>query len=434
MLKSLRGRLFSGLTAVIVLAGGIGGWRAYKWAYHEAIEVQDSVLMQLGTFAAQASIKESQSIRGVDADAEVRFVELGASARSGREDDRRLWELRDGLHDESRDGQAIRALLHTRADGSRFALIQLAEFRDEIARHLASRALLPIAALVPCLLLITALIIAHAFKPMIRLAAEIDARAADDFNELAATDAPGELHPFLVSINGLMGRMRVMVNQQKRFIADAAHELRTPITALSVQAENLELLDMPAPARVRLVALRSGMKRTKRLLEQLLALAHQDATQVAAAGPVRLDRIAKEVVAGLLPDAMSRNVDLGFEGIEEISVICEPTALTSAVRNLVENAVKFTPDGGRVDLGVHLEAGAAFLRVEDSGPGIPPGDLDRIFEPFFRGEAPVGEGSGLGLSIAKRIVDRFGGSIELENIAKADRFGLRATLRLPAYV
>lgn len=276
MMGSLRGRLFVGLTAIILLTGAVGGILAYRWAYSEAIEMQDSVLIQIGSFALSAPLRQSRPVTGVDAEAEVAVVELGEAPR-GATDDRRLWGLTDGLHNDVYHGQPVRALLRTRSDGSRFAVTQQTEIRTEIAGDMAVRTLLPIAALVPCLLLMTALVIARSFRPMLRLAGDLDAGRVDDIGALPATGTPSELRPFLGSINGLLGRTRVMMDQQRRFIADAAHELRTPVTALSLQAENLASLDMPAETRERLDALKSGMRRTRHLLEQLLALARQDA-------------------------------------------------------------------------------------------------------------------------------------------------------------
>ncbi|WGD50165.1 ATP-binding protein [Bradyrhizobium sp. CB1650] len=431
MIKSLRGRLFVGLTAIIVLTGAIGGTLAYVWAYNEAIEMQDSVLTQVGTFALSASIRQSQPMNGVDAESEVVVVELGPTPR-GSADDRRLWTLHDGLHNDTRQGRAIRVLLRTRPDGSRFAAAQGDEIRSEIAGDTAIRTLLPIAALVPCLLLVTALVIGRSFRPMFRLAGELDARKAVDLSTLSVKGAPSELQPFLGSINALLERIRTMMDQQRRFVADAAHELRTPITALSLQTENLDPLDMPPAARDRLEALKSGMRRTRHLLDQLLALARQDLASQEAGEEVYLDQIAKGVVADLLAESSAREIDLGFTTAEPASVTADPLAIRSLVRNLVENAVKYTPNGGRVDLSVYREANAAVLNVEDNGPGVPPQDIERIFEPFYRGRRPIGDGSGLGLSIVKRIVDRCGGSIEFENVIETSRSGLRATVRLPA--
>jgi two-component system OmpR family sensor kinase len=297
---------------------------------------------------------------------------------------------------------------------------------------MALRTLLPIAALIPCLLLVTALVIARSLRPMVRLAEDLDARRADDMTPLPLSGTPSELHPFITSINGLLERMKLMMDQQRRFVADAAHELRTPITALSLQAENLAPVDLPAEARERLAALSEGMRRTKHLLEQLLALARHDAGPCSEAAMVPLDRTVKDLVADLLPDAARKGIDLGFAMIEPVATRGEPVMIAAMIRNLIDNAVRFTPRGGRVDIGVYREGNDAIIQIEDTGPGIPSGDIDRIFEPFFRGSRPSEEGTGLGLSIVKRTVDRLDGTVQLENISGAEQTGLRATVRLPA--
>jgi two-component system OmpR family sensor kinase len=431
----LRGRLHIGLTAIIVLTAVIGGIFAYTWAFNEAIEMQDSTLIQIASLAQDNGFNGRQPLQGVDEDAEVWALELG-KAPQGPADERQLWSFKDGLHVATRKGESIRALVRTRSDGSRFAVAQATAIRDEIARDMALRTLLPFAALIPCLMLVTALVIARSLRPMVKLAGEVDVRRADDMTPLPLAGTPSELHPFIASINGLLARMRLMMDQQRRFVADAAHELRTPITALSLQAENLDVVDLPEAARERLAALRQGMHRTKHLLEQLLALARHEAgpSDCGEMPLVQLDRAAKEVVADLLPEALNRGIDLGFEVVESVSVRGEPVMLSAMIRNLLDNALRFTPQGGRVDVGVYLQDSAATLQIEDTGPGIASSDMDRIFEAFFRGHRPEGEGTGLGLSIVKRVVDGLAGSIVLENLCGAGGSGLRVTVRLPIAV
>lgn len=432
MIKSLRGRLFIGLTAIILLTGAIGGIFAYKWAFDEAMEIQDSVLIQLASLAQNGSFSGGQHLHGIEEDTEVWLIELGNTPR-GPPDDRQLYTLQDGLQLATWKTQPISVLLKTRSDGSRFAVAQPTAVRDETARDVAFRTLLPIAALIPCLLVVTALVIAHSLQPTIRLARDLDRRRADDLTPLPLSSAPSELHPFIISINGLLERMRGLMDQQRRFVADAAHELRTPITALSLQAENLESVALPKVARQRVAVLKQGMQRTKHLLEQLLALARHEAV---ASSPAEmplaaLDNVTKEIVTNLLPEAFDRNVNLDFALAEPVEVRSEPVMLAALIRNLLDNALRFTPRGGTIDIGVYRENDAAVLQVEDTGPGIPSTDIDQIFEPFFRGHRPSGDGAGLGLSIVKRIVDSLGGVIGLENIAGTGRSGLRVTVRLP---
>jgi two-component system OmpR family sensor kinase len=417
MTRSLRGRLFIGLTAIIILTGAIGGTFAYRWAFNEAIELQDSILIQIASIAQAGSFGGGQPLHGVEEDTEVWLIELG-KAPHGPADDRQLWSFQDGLDVATRAGQPMRVLLRTRADGSRFAVAQPTAVRNETARDMALRTLVPIAALIPCLMLVTSVLIAQSLRPMVRLADDLDARRADDMTPLPLKDMPCELYPFIVSINGLLARMRLMIDQQRRFIADAAHELRTPITALSLQAENLDLIDLPKAAQNRLAALKQGMHRTVHLLEQLLALARHEAhaSERGEMPLVALDRAVKEVVADLLPQAINRCIDLGFELVEPLNVRGEPAMLAAMIRNLLDNALRYTPERGRIDVGVYRQDGAAILQIEDGGPGIAQGDMDRIFEPFFRGHRPETEGTGLGLSIVKRIVVGLEGSIALANI------------------
>ncbi|WP_164933724.1 ATP-binding protein [Bradyrhizobium guangzhouense] len=374
------------------------------------------------------SLTGGRDLRGVDEDAEVWLIDEAS------DDDAGLWSLKDGLALATRKGQPIRALLRTRSDGTRFAVAQRTSVRDEIASDMAFRTVLPIAALIPCLLLVTAIVISRSLRPMVRLAGDLDRRNADDMTPLPAAQMPTELHSFVASINGLLQRTRFLVDQQRRFVADAAHELRTPITALSLQAENLSAVDLPADARDRVTALRRGIGRTKHLLEQLLALARQDAgsSDGSVMPVVALDVTLKEVVADAMADAANRGVDLGFARIEPALVRAEAVMLAALARNLLDNALRFTPHGGRIDAWVYREGGTAILQIEDSGSGVGPEEITRIFEPFYRGQRPEGDGVGLGLSIVKRIVVRLGGSIEAVNVADGGRTGLRVQVKLPA--
>ncbi|UPT84531.1 ATP-binding protein [Bradyrhizobium barranii subsp. apii] len=433
MINSLRGRLFISLTTIVLVTGLIGGVFAHRWAFDEAIETQDSVLIQIAGLVQSGGFTGAQDPHGVDENSEVWLMELGR-APQGAPEERQLWRLQDGMRDATRQGKPVRVVLRTRSDGSRFAVAQSTGVRDEIASDMALRTVLPIAALIPCLMLVIAFVIAGSLRPMVRLADELNARRADDMTALPLRDLPSELNPFVSSINGLLQRMHEMIGQQRRFIADAAHELRTPLTALSVQAENLDHVELPPAARERLAALRQGMSRSKHLLEQLLALARHDAasTDCEQWEVVELDHAAKSVIADLLREAISRGVDLGFERAESVPVRGEPVMLAAMIRNLLDNALRFTPAGGRIDVAIYRDGAVAVLRIEDNGPGVSPEEIGRIFEPFFRGQRPEGEGVGLGLSIVKRIVDRLGGSIDAANITEGERSGLRIVIKLPA--
>jgi two-component system OmpR family sensor kinase len=428
MTHSLRGRLLIGLTLMIVSTGLVAGAVGFQWAFDEAIEMQDSILTQIGALALNTRFRNDAPINsGLEPEAQVTIEELG-DRPSGTSDTRSLWNLQDGLHVVSRDRKPWRVLLRTRPDGSRVAVSQATAIRDDVARDSALHIVLPLAVLAPCLMLVIALVVWRSLRPMVQLAEQLDIRRSDDLSRLSQAGTPRELHPFIASINRLLERIDAMVDQQRRFVADAAHELRTPITAISLQAENLDQVELSPESRDRLSALQNGARRTAHLLEQLLALARNDMATPPEPPVTSLDRCAKEVVADFMPLASDRSVDLGFAIIEPSPVRGEPAALSSVVHNLIDNALRHTPQGGRVDIGIYREAARVILQIEDTGAGIPASDLERVFEPFVRGSRPAGEGTGLGLSIVKRIVDRLKGSVALENVADS---GLRVTVAFP---
>ena len=375
MTQSLRGRLLIGLALVIVLTGLGAGYVAFGWAFDEAIEMQDQVLTQLGAFALNTRLRNDAPINaGVDAEAQIFVVELG-DRPAGTRETRSLFSYQDGLHVVTRDNMPWRILLRTRPDGSRFVIGQTTAIRDEIARDSALHAILPFAVVAPCLMLVIALVVWQSLRPLTELAGQLDARRSDDLGRLPLDGTPRELHPFIASINRLLGRIHAMMEQQRRFVADAAHELRTPITAISLQAENLSQVELAPEGRNRLAALKSGARRTAHLLEQLLALARSDMAPMPEAPVTSLDACAKEVVSDFICTATERGVDLGFELIEPAAVRGEAAMLSSVIHNLIDNALRHTPQGGRVDLGIYREGTQVILQIEDTGPGIPPSDL-----------------------------------------------------------
>jgi two-component system OmpR family sensor kinase len=434
LIASLRGRLFTGLTIFIVGMALAAGYLAYRWAFDEAIELQDAILLQVGSLAARNHLSTTLPSEGnIDGEAQVLIEEIkpGAAADPrGNPFFQLPSDLPDGLQTVTRGGTQWRILVRARSDGSRVAVGQPTANRDEIAQDSALRTIVPLGVLIPCLMVLIAVVVDRTLRPLSRLARHLDAKQSDHLEKLPTEAIPTELLPFVASINRLLERIAMMFDKQRRFVADAAHELRTPITALVVQAENLEQADLSKDGRDRLNSLKTGIRRTAHLLEQLLALARYDNDVSADAPQAEFGQILKEVVADLLPAAQDKSVDLGFTRIEPVSVGLGPVALTVLARNLLDNALRHTPPGGQVDVSLFSEEELVIFRVEDTGSGIPDADLGRIFEPFFRGSRARGEGAGLGLSIVRRIVDRCHGSIRLENKA-GEGHGLRATTCFP---
>ena len=434
LISSLRGRLFVGLTVFIVGTGLAAGYLAFRWAFEEAIELQDAILLQVGALAAKNRLTDLPSVANIDGEARVAIEELTAPGEPALASSlpRLPRDLRDGLQTVRRGREQWRVFVRTRIDGSRVAVGQPTANRDEVAQDSALRTIVPLGLLVPGLMLLIGVVIDRSLRPLSRLAARLDAKQSDHLEKLPTDGIPKELLPFVASINRLLDRIGTMFDKQRRFVADAAHELRSPITALSVQAENLEHVGLSEDGRVRLDSLQAGIRRTAHLLEQLLALARYDADANAELPVSAFDRIAKEVVADLLPVAQDRSIDLGFARIEDVSVRGEPVALAMLVRNLIDNALRHTPAGGRVDVSLFHQDEAVILQVADSGRGIPASEIDRIFEPFFRGSRSRGDGTGLGLSIVRRIAERCHGSIRLENVGPPEGHGLSASASFPA--
>jgi two-component system, OmpR family, sensor kinase len=435
-MRSLRTRLFCGLAVLIVASCvGAGVW-AFSWSFDEAIELQDAILLQIGALVVQNHVDgELPTQPGVDAEARIIIRDIPAEGVHAEGDigPSVPIDLKDGLHTLDARGGRWRVLVRIRPDGSRLAIAQPTAARDEFARDSAIRAVLPLLVLIPCFMLFVGGVIHFSFRPIVDLAKQLDAEQIGRPHHIPADAAPKELEPFIGSINRLLDRLAVMLDHQRRFVALAAHELRTPVTAINIQAENMDHSELPQDAGNRLVALKAGIRRTVRLLEQLLALSKYEYGRDENSLPVKIDGIVRAVVADLMAAACARSIDLGCNRLEVAFVEGDGTALTIMVRNLVDNAIRYSPEGGQVSLSTYRDDGHVALLIEDTGPGIAAGDLDVIVEPFNRGSLPKGDGTGLGLSIARRIVDNHGGSISLENIASPNTTtGLRVTVRLPA--
>jgi two-component system OmpR family sensor kinase len=435
-MKSLGTRLFCGLAALLIATCvGAGTW-AFNWSFDEAIELQDATLLQIGALALLNHVEgELPAQAGVDAEARIVIRDISDNAVHA-ESDVSLhvpFDLKDGLHTLNGGEESWRVLVRTRSDGSRVAIAQPTAARDEFARDSAIRAVLPLLVLIPCFMLVIWGVIHFSFRPVVDLAKQLDAEQIGRPRRISTDNAPKELEPFIESINRLLGRLAIMLDHQRRFVALAAHELRTPVTAINIQAENLDHSQLPPEAGNRLIVLKAGIRRTVRLLEQLLALSKYEHGKNENALPVKIDGVVRTVIAELMTTACARSIDLGCNTLEVAFVEGDAAALTIMVRNLVDNAIRYSPEGGRVTLSVYHDEGHVILLVEDTGPGIAASDVDIVFEPFNRGSQLKGDGTGLGLSIARRIVENHRGSISLENISSLNTAaGLRVKVSLPA--
>jgi two-component system, OmpR family, sensor kinase len=313
--------------------------------------------------------------------------------------------------------------MHT--SGRTVQSIQNLEFRAMVINKQAFTAGLPIALLMP----ISAWILWFgACRAMGRLEALARAVAAQDENtitELPTKDVPSEISPFVMAVNRLLTRLRDAFASQRRFVQDAAHELRTPITAMTLQLENLKACPMDAETAAQVSQFEAGLRRTKRLIEQLLRLARQEAPQkVEAASNVDLAPFLQELISDLMPCADHRDIDIGLSFDINANVRANPHELRSLLHNLLDNALRYTPEHGVVDVRLFVDNGKVVVEIVDTGPGIPPDLLPRVFDRFFRIEGSDTEGSGLGLAIAKHAAERNRIDLHLDN--RIERTGLVA--------
>lgn len=289
--------------------------------------------------------------------------------------------------------------------------------RRQLAASMALRTILPLVAVVPFLALLVWFAIARGLSPLTRVAAALGQRSSRSMEPLPETDLPAEVQPLVHALNGLLGRLDRALVSQRAFIADAAHELRTPLTAVHLQVQLAERAATDAERRAALATLKQGLERATHLVEQLLTLAREEpdvATRPLA--PVDLAALARSVVGEQAAVAAARGVDLGVEHTDDAVVEGDAAGLRTLLSNLVDNALRYTPAGGRVDVAVERHARDAMLTVRDSGPGIPPAERGRVFDRFYRAPTAAAAdqaGSGLGLAIVRRIAERHGADVTL---------------------
>ena len=439
--ESIQLKLSFSLSLAILIVAVVAGIFSFESAFDQAHELQDDTLRHVAAlFDRQPFLLAhlGDDGRAKDGDDESRVIvqNFADSSKAAANGDTGVplplpITLTDGLHTLEVGGEPWRVLIKTTSSRERIAVAQETDVRDKIARDSALRTLMPLLILVPILLLIVADLVRKMFRPIALLSTEIDQRAEQELHPVEEGHLPVEVRPFVVAINRLLARVAQSMETQRRFVADAAHELRSPLTALSLQAERLAQAQMSDSARERLVSLRRGIERGRNLLDQLLTLARAQATPESPKSAVSVQRIYRRVLEDLMPVAEAKHIDIGVEGEQDAQVWVNELDLIAVVKNLVDNAIRYTPDGGRVDLSVSAEEGIALLRVQDSGPGIPIAERGRIFDPFYRNLGSNQVGSGLGLSIVKAITDRIGAEVRLAFSDEVKQSGLCVLVFVP---
>ncbi|MDR3395178.1 MAG: ATP-binding protein [Parasulfuritortus sp.] len=269
------------------------------------------------------------------------------------------------------------------------------------------------------------------FEPLEKLRQVVAKRRGDDLRPLDDSMAPGEIRPLIQEVNALIARLKLTMEQQKNFIANAAHQLRTPFAGLRAQAELARREDAPPAIKAALEGICEGAGRCSRLVTQLLTLVRNEPEARAGIPMQSLDlhRIAQEAAMQWVPEAMTRQIDLGYEsGSVQLPVFGDEHALRDLIDNLLDNAIRYTPNGGHITLRTGYERGA-WLRVEDNGRGIPPEERTRVFDRFYRVSGSGQPGSGLGLAIVSEVAQRHGAAVEIEDAT--DGVGTIFVIRFP---
>jgi two-component system OmpR family sensor kinase len=286
---------------------------------------------------------------------------------------------------------------------------------EELAAGMAFRVVWPLLVILPLLGALVWLTVYRGLRPLTSVTKAVRARTPAALEPLPESGLPEEVQPLVHALNDLLGRLGRAMAAQKAFIADAAHELRTPLTAVQLQLEEARLAGTAAEREAAFDDLQRGVSRAIHLVAQLLTLARQEPeVSQRALQPVDLSEIARLVVAEQTPLAMARQVDLGISDAVDSVIHGDQEALRVMLGNLVDNAIRYSPAGGRVDVAVTHEDHRAMLTVVDEGPGIPVADRGRVFDRFFRGTELDAPGSGLGLAIVKSIADRHLATIRLD--------------------
>lgn len=420
-MMSIRKNLLFWLLTGFVFAGLCTGIATYFKTHEEVGEMLDYELRQIAY-----SMQYSSSFMPDQID------KIGDSDSSGDDNDFvvQVWNMSGALLYSSRpsaklpqaSAQGFSTLKNINEQWRVFSLIsgnrviqaaQPEDVRWETTAGIALRMLAPLAVLVPALALLAWIAVRKSLAPLTYVTAQVEQRDASAMAPLDIHTVPEEIRPLLMALNRLLNRLDESIASQRRFVADAAHELRTPLTALSLQAQLVEQAQDSKERNEATKNLRSGITRASHLVSQLLTLARQEPDSQRPFAHLDLAALVRQVVGEFAPLADFKKIDLGVSANQTAPVNGDNEALKILVGNLVDNAIRYTREGGKVDVTLSHDSSGLILRVEDTGPGIPIEDRERVFERFYRIAGNEVQGSGLGLAIVKQIVQRHGALVEI---------------------
>jgi signal transduction histidine kinase len=430
-MKSIRARLLAALTILVALISLLAAGVTYRRVLNETSILFDYQLRQMAlslrsqiTVAPRIEVPPDQG----DTDVVIQIWDVfGARTYLSRPGLPMINQTVLGYADLSLQGEAWRAYGLQTADG----VIQIAQpvrVREALARSAAERVVIPLLLLLPSMMLAVAWIVSRGLRPLRYVTAEVQRRDVQSLRPLGRTNLPLEIEPLVGELNRLLARLQLAFDTQRAFIADAAHELRSPLTALRLQ---MQLLDRAPDEAARLEArtrLGAAVERAIHLVEQLLSLARNDPQEsVGELQSVDLSAVAAVAITDVHDLALSRQIDLSLDAPPSIEVRAHGEALHTLVRNLLDNALRYTPPHGSVQVCARSTTEGALLEVSDTGPGIPLEDRARVFDRFYR-RATQESGTGLGLAIVKAIAERHGAKVMLDEAVGG---GLKVSVSFP---
>ena len=429
-MNSIRVRVLLSLLGMLVVTALVMGAVTYRNVLAETESLFDYQLRQMAfSLRDQGEIAPAQA--STLADEELDFV-----VQIWTEDGRIIYppRLRDdlpnravlGLADVTVQGKTWRAFSVV-SSGRVIQVAQPVQIRRTLAAGAALRSVAPLLFIAPAMALLLWWLAAQTLAPLRRVADGVRARDEQSLQPLPTGGLPDEVAPLVGALNGLLLRLGSALGAQRAFVSDAAHELRSPLTALKLQMQLLRRAPDDAARTLAVEALNAGIDRAARLVEQLLTLARAEpGAPLAELVPLELGELVRTAVADTVPFAHSRGTAIELIADAPAWVRGDAASLAVLARNLADNAVRYAPPAARVEVRVFEEAGSVLLRVDDAGPGIPPEERTRVFDRFYRHAAGDESGSGLGLAIVRSIAERHGAAVCL---ADSPLGGLRVDVR-----
>ena len=445
--RSLRRLLLLLVSAVILVTWAVAAALSYQQARHEIQELMDGQLAQsgalllaqatratdhLGELASEMAIMRGVRKRRSELTLEfmVGFADGTLLAKSLHAPTRPLNDQL-GYADIEHAGERWRTLILSTDSGSfRILVAQSIRLRDKEALEIAAKTVLPLILFAPVLIGLIFFSVRRGLKPLDDLAGQVAARTAENLQPLNTISVPSEVRPLVDALNRLLSRLSQTLENERRFTADAAHELRTPLAAIRIQAQ-VAMAGREADERDHaLQQVVAGTDRATRLVEQLLRLARLDPlAHLPAPQTLNLVSLAKQTVARAGELASQCRTDLHFSAsASSLPLRGDADLLEVALRNLIDNALRYSPMGSAIKVIASLDHGETVLSVKDAGPGVAADELPKLIERFYRGREATAEGSGLGLAIVRRIAELHGAHLEIANL---DSGGFMAQLRWP---